>query len=877
MFKRILLLSALFAAGMLFADAVAIGKTRNGYPLVVPQVQKLVPVSGTFELPAKLTAAAPNALDLAPLAEVYAGTVPGGKVERNGNDALCRFELADKGVPKSPEGYILAVTASGIIVRARDVRGLYYGMQTLGMMLRHRDAAEYLKCCRITDWPDLEMRGIFFQLHLSNPDQVDRLCHVIDVLGSLKYNTLLVAFSDNFPYTDSPFTGRKRTFSRADVEKILAAAKRNHMEVIPYLQLVSHANWIKTHKDAAKLLEPGANAFCLSNPDLQAVIEKVVCETADFIKPRYFHIGLDELEQGGYPKCPKCKAADREQLMLKHLLPVKKLLAKRGITPIIYQDQFFGFGEPGPAKGIGITGFPEKFGRNTVINTWEYGVFPSDAIARKIRDRGFRKLLYMSFAASIDNCCNLPKVAAKTKSMGNIIAYWSMIQTTMDKPDNPFPDFYPAIVAQANYCWNVKDVEFTRIPMDSAQLLIELLDGKPERAFRGQAAGLPLDGVLNRAIAADPVFPDLDAKTVAAAKSIAAADPARFELKTKDGELLAVVLSGGKYDGFGASRVTIPVNTRATGASFLMTSAVFNKFMLPTSVYHIKRIPIGKLRIVYADGEADEVPLVFLRNLNDWNTFLGGNACRAVVRGNDRAGALFSLYAIDWRNPHPDKEIKELVFASKEDTGISPVLFAVSLSDAETAPAGAPGKLNIAPPAKRPEVKRTPAVSFHKGVPDGTNTGDEGCRVFKCRTKNAPDRGRVLELSMRGCDKFLARPFADLPLKSPRDFESVIFELKIDPIQAVFRPDFYVMDKSAAHSLSATGFFIHNDDRWHTVCLPRSRFGNSGGGIDPAKAEMMSIRFFMQQWDRPISIRVSDISYGDGVLPCRINNTAPAK
>ena len=93
MFKRIILLAVLFGAGTLFADAVAIGHSRDGYPLVVPQVQEFVPVAQTFALPAKLTVRAPKELDLSPLAEVYAGTVPGGKVERSENDAHCRFEL----------------------------------------------------------------------------------------------------------------------------------------------------------------------------------------------------------------------------------------------------------------------------------------------------------------------------------------------------------------------------------------------------------------------------------------------------------------------------------------------------------------------------------------------------------------------------------------------------------------------------------------------------------------------------------------------------------------------------------------------------------------------------------------------------------------
>ena len=884
MLKRTLMLAALCCAGALFADAVAPGKSRDGYPLVVPQVQKLAPVPGTFALPAKLTAAAPGELDLAPLAKVYAETVLGGSVERAADGALCRFELTDRDVPESPEGYVLAVTDSGICVRARDVRGLYYGMQTLCMLLRNRSAAESLKCCTVTDWPDLEMRGLFLQIHAIKSAQVDRVCHVLDTLGALKYNTIVLTVGRNFPFDESlPFTRRDDALTRADIEKILAAAKRNHMEVIPYIQLVSHAGWLCGHRDWEKFAEcetknPHVAIYCLSNPDIQPVVEKVIRDVIAMMKPRYFHVGLDEIEQCGYPQCPKCKKADLEKLLLDHLRPVWKIFAENGVTPIIAMDQFFGFGEPCAVKGIGIEKLPEKLGRHTVINTWEYGAFPSDVLAKKIRARGFEKFAYMSFSVSIDNCCNLPKVAAKAGALGNIIAHWSRIPVTMDKPDQPLPDFYPSTVAQANYCWNAKDVEFTRIPFDSAQFLIELLDGPRDRAFRGTAAVLPLDGALNRAFAADPVFPDFDAETVAAMKRLAAADPARFDLRVRDGAPLAIVLSGGKYDGFAPRPVTIPVNTTATGASFLVTSAVFNKFVLPTSVYQIDRIRVGELRIVYADGKADAIPLVYLRNLNDWNTFLGGNACRVVLRGNDRNGALFSLYAIDWRNPHPDKEIKEIVFSSKDDTFISPVLFAVSLSDAGSAPAGAVGALNSAPPARRPEVKRTSAVSFANGVPRGTRTGDEGCRVFRCRPASDPERGKVLELSMRGCREFLARPLVDLPLTSPREeFESVIFDLRITPHEAVFRPDFYIMDKAAARCLSATGFFIHNDDRWHTVCIPRSRLGKSGGGIDPGKADFMSIRFFMQQWNKPVSIRIGDISYGDGVLPSRINAVNPTE
>jgi|GEM_PF-1874849 len=895
--KIIAVLVALYCAGALCADVTAVGRSRNDYPLIVPQVQKLVPANGNFALPVKLTVSGPEELYMAPLVKVYAQTVPGGAVERSADGAQCRFELTTHGVPKSPEGYTLAVTEAGIFVRARNVRGLYYGMQTLNMLLRHRDKAERLKCCRITDWPDLEMRGLYLQLRSVSPAKIDRICHVIDVLGVLKYNTLLVVWEDNFPYTDSPFTGRRETFSRADIEKLLAAAKRNHMEVIPVFQLVSHTGWLDSHPDWPKLREAGADAYCLSNPGIQPIIEKCIRETVDLVKPRYLHIGLDEIAQCGFPACPKCRNANPIKLMLDHLLPIKRFLVRQGITPIIYQDQFFGFGETRILGDISFSNFAEKFGKDVIVNSWEYGSFPQTTVGRKIRRRGFEKLLYMSFAQDVGNSWRLPKLAKKLNALGNILAFWSLTPPTLDDANNTHDRIYPSAIAQANYSWNAHDVAFSRLPIDSALLLRELVDGPPEWTFRGEASPIPMGGAFNRALVGDPVFPAFDANTVEAIRSAAAADPAKFRIEIQDGAILSTVLSGCRYDGFANEPVTIPVNTTATGASFLMTGAAFNTFVLETSLYRIKWFPIGLLKIVYADGGVAEIPLIFRSNINDWNTFFGGNCCRPVLRGNDRNGALFTLYAIDWRNPRPEAEIREIVFSPggqhfspgtvetikkrgiqlpKHEPMVSPVLLACSLSDAGRAPTGATGETHVVSAPKRAKVKRTPLVSFADGIPAGTTSAAGGIFGFRYRVIPDARRGKVLEFHFDKVAQFLARAVVDIPIREPRDFESVIFDIKVSDNRAVYRPDFFVMKKNASKVFAAGGFYADVDSRWHTVCIPRQRFSASKD-FSPTMAEVVRVGFFMHQWDRPVSILVSDIDYGDGVLPCRINITDPAK
>ena len=146
MIRKMLFAAALTATAVLSAAVRDFRNfERDGKPVLIPAVQKYDAAAGVYKLPAKLTVTAPASLDFAPLAKVYALTIPGGTVER-GENGVCRFELTSRGVPNSQEGYTLGITDKLISVRARDVRGLYYGMQTLNMLLRHRVDAGTLKC-----------------------------------------------------------------------------------------------------------------------------------------------------------------------------------------------------------------------------------------------------------------------------------------------------------------------------------------------------------------------------------------------------------------------------------------------------------------------------------------------------------------------------------------------------------------------------------------------------------------------------------------------------------------------------------------------------------------------------------------------------------
>ena len=321
--------------------------------------------------------------------------------------------------------------------------------------------------------------------------------------------------------------------------------------------------------------------------------------------------------------------------------------------------------------------------------------------------------------------------------------------------------------------------------------------------------------------------------------------------------------------------MTIRIGTAASGASFLVTASAFNGYGLANKQFGI---PIGNFKIVYNDGKSVDQPLILYRNVNDWNSYIGGNACRAVLRGNDRNGAIFGFYAVDWRNPRPKQTIKEIVFSTRQAATVAPTLLALSLSDSDAAPIGESVVLEAAPPTKRPEPKLVTIADFENGIPKGWSRLFAAVPKGKIRVVDDPERGKVLEIVIPATDRRLARAGIDLPLNNPQEFNNITFDVKVSDSSAIIRPDFYVMNRKATNVLGALGYASSLGDKWQTVCIPRERFvPKEGGGIDPAKADRIRIGFFLADGIKPTTIRIGRISFSDRALPGRVTDLSPAK
>ena len=85
--------------------------------------------------------------------------------------------------------------------------------------------------------------------------------------------------------------------------------------------------------------------------------------------------------------------------------------------------------------------------------------------------------------------------------------------------------------------------------------------------------------------------------------------------------------------------------------------------------------------VCYEDGTKTIIVLEFRNNLPFWNFEGGGYGVRCFTRFNDTRGAYAGMFAQNWKNPHPDKIIREIVFRANKESFVPVALLSLSLGN----------------------------------------------------------------------------------------------------------------------------------------------------------------------------------------------------
>ena len=853
----------------------------DGFPLVVPAVRKIVKGSGVFALPDRAAVSVPAGGEkLVDILNSRSGARRSFHKAAASEKAAVRFVL-DKGkdVPVSPEGYVLSISSLGVELKARDPRGLFYGAHTLARLVGNSGGPE-LPVCRIQDWPDLPVRGIFLNLREMTSAELAEFLRVIPALASLKYNTLVLEFAENLPLRNTPFTARKTpTLTQDDIDRLIAVARENHMEIIPHLQTVTHTRWLQSHPEydekiscyRKKYTDWNHNwncSICPEKPLARELTDYTIRETIRLFKPRALHLGLDEFTCCHWRQCEYCPRPHTTGQLIREVCHVVEFTRKLGVTPWIYHDSF-------------VPGFPErgeqvlpKLPKDTVINVWSYGENPRVNAFRYFLNNGFRDQVGVSFCNELVNTMNMPRVAKRMGARGVVFTYWHFMRGELRDLARISPHAAAGTALAANYAWNTASAPFTALSYDPAYetrlgLTRETAPG------RGRCAPVPLYGVFNTLLGGDPRFPMLKAYAVRQmASELAAKSPEGFRLAVSpSGELAAAALSGGPNDPYPAGSLTVPLgDVAAPGFSMLMTASIPDDLNAFGYRNPVNMPELFKVTFRYADGSSATRNFAYRRHYNNWNSETSGIEARFACRGNDSRGALYSFYALDIENPHPDRPVKALEIANARRFGVAVAMLALSVREPSAgwkAPAGNPTL-----PAERlkgREVNAAPRqviADFNRAVPgwrhstEGKLSGKAVARVVSDRTSPVP--GKVLEIVMPPPENFMdngrhgVRSCLDIPVRGAGRIGAVHCLYSISNPEAVTHSAVYLTDAKMANLEQYFDFTCPEDKSWRRLTIPRGAMEHEGREVPLSDDKIATLRFsiWLNSYDKPVRIRL---------------------
>ena len=254
------------------------------------------------------------------------------------------------------------------------------------------------------------------------------------------YNYILIYLQHVVRTSQNSFFDKEKTYSKAEIKKIVEYAEKIGLKVIPSLHNLSYMGGFIEH-DEFKHFSEGesrwddegtgklADSACLSNPKWYPFIEKYLTEVIElFPNSEYVHMNMDE--QFEFAICDKCmervkKGETKDSMFLEHIIHTNNFIKRLGKTMMIGDDWFE------------YSDIVDKLPRDIILTPWHY-VYMSDEpnghwtnrIKKdwlKLYDElGFRYvcLFYSHRASSVYNIDTFTRYIEKHNAMGVMATAW---------------------------------------------------------------------------------------------------------------------------------------------------------------------------------------------------------------------------------------------------------------------------------------------------------------------------------------------------------------------------------------------------------------------------------------------------------------------
>lgn len=257
------------------------------------------------------------------------------------------------------EAYQLAVTPEQIQVKASDIKGFFYALQTIRLLLpsavegnqQAKNIRWSIPAVTIQDEPRFGYRALMLDAaRFFIPKE--NVLRIIDCMGMLKINTLHFHLTDDngwrleikkYPRLtevgawrvnrmDVPFYFCRNAepgeptpiggfYTQEDIKEMVSYAADRQIEIIPEIDMPAHSNAALAAYPqlACPVVDSyigvipglgGSNSgviYCAGNDSAFTFLQDVLDEVMAIFPSRYIHLGGDEAQKGYWKKCPLCQ------------------------------------------------------------------------------------------------------------------------------------------------------------------------------------------------------------------------------------------------------------------------------------------------------------------------------------------------------------------------------------------------------------------------------------------------------------------------------------------------------------------------------------------------------------------------------------------
>lgn len=221
--------------------------------------------------------------------------------------------VTDKSVDAiTKQAYRLVLKANDITLVANAAEGLFYGVQTLVQLPRRRFDHWVLPEGEITDWPDLQLRIIYWDdAHHLEPLPI--LKQAVRQAAFYKINGFAIKLEGHFAYKHAAPIVEPYALTPEEFQELTEYGLKHHVQVIPYLDAPSHITFILKHPEYAGLREfPDSNyEACITNPKTYDLYTGMFDDLLAANKGgKYFVLSTDEPYYVGLAKNDQCNEVD---------------------------------------------------------------------------------------------------------------------------------------------------------------------------------------------------------------------------------------------------------------------------------------------------------------------------------------------------------------------------------------------------------------------------------------------------------------------------------------------------------------------------------------------------------------------------------------